>query len=85
MEIIVRPEWINLSDCQAENAAIQGEIVQAIFHGATCNFVVKISNSESLVVRRSNEAGEASIPAGLSVGSKVWATWGPDAMHPVIP
>jgi ABC-type Fe3+/spermidine/putrescine transport system ATPase subunit len=86
IEIIVKPEWINLSQSQVEDAAsIQGEIVQAIFHGATCNFVLKISDSESLVVRRGNEAGEASIPAWLSVGAKVWATWVPDAMHPVIP
>jgi ABC-type Fe3+/spermidine/putrescine transport system ATPase subunit len=84
-EIVVRPEWINLNERAVENAAsIQGEIVQAIFYGATCNFVVKTGENESFVVRRSNGVGEASIPAGLSVGAKVWASWSPDAMHPII-
>ena len=80
--VTVRPEWINLRDRATESvASIQGEITQAVFHGATCNFVVKLDDKKSLVVRRNNEAGEASTPAGLSVGAKVWASWGSDAMH----
>ena len=82
--VTVRPEWIRLRQHAAEStASIQGEITQAVFHGATSNFVIELNDKESLVVRRNNEAGEASSPAGLSVGAKVWASWEPDAMHPV--
>jgi ABC-type Fe3+/spermidine/putrescine transport system ATPase subunit len=85
IEVTVRPEWIKLRGCVAEHTTgIQGEITQAVFHGATCNFVVRINDKESLVVRRNNEAGDSLTPAGLSVGAKVWATWSPDAMHPVM-
>jgi spermidine/putrescine ABC transporter ATP-binding subunit len=85
IEVIVRPEWIKLRESMAEHTtAVQGEITQAVFHGATCNFVVRISDKESLVVRRNNEAGDSLNPAGLSVGAKVWASWSPDAMHPVM-
>jgi ABC-type Fe3+/spermidine/putrescine transport system ATPase subunit len=82
--VTVRPEWIRLRRHAAEStASIQGEITQTVFHGATSNFVVDLNDKESVVVRLNNEPGEASSPAGLLVGAKVWVSWEADAMHPV--
>jgi spermidine/putrescine transport system ATP-binding protein len=84
IEVTIRPEWIDLRESRPDGTAgIQGEITQAVFHGATSTFVVGINDGESLVVRRNNEAGDITTPARLSVGAKVWVSWGPDAMYPV--
>jgi ABC-type Fe3+/spermidine/putrescine transport system ATPase subunit len=82
IEIVVRPEWINISRVPpADNAGIRGKLIDAEFHGSISRFTVKLEGGGSLTVRKTNDIEDATKAVQFSIGEDIWVSWAPEAMQ----
>ena len=82
VEVTIRPEWIDLSETLPPGATgIRGEVTQAVFHGVTSSYTVRLNNGETLAVRKNNESDAGNGREAVSIGTNVWAIWNGDAMR----
>ncbi|HHQ4052189.1 MULTISPECIES: ABC transporter ATP-binding protein [Citrobacter] len=78
----LRPEHIRLNDSGGEVQA-RG-IIQAVqYQGAATRFELKLAGGEKLLVSQANLTGET-LPATLSPGQQVMASWSRDVMVPLV-
>ena len=75
-EIAIRPEEIALQ--QGGAGERPGTVVQAIYHGTTTSYIVRLADDQVLTAREPNEGG-----AGLrfAPGDPVSLQWRPGAVH----
>jgi ABC-type Fe3+/spermidine/putrescine transport system ATPase subunit len=82
VEATIRPEWIDLSETLPPGAVgIRGEVIQAVFHGATSSYTVRLNNGETLAVCKNNQSDPRGGREAVSIGASVWAIWDGDAMR----
>jgi ABC-type Fe3+/spermidine/putrescine transport system ATPase subunit len=82
IEIVVRPEWINLSrEPSADNPGIRGRLADAEFHGSISRFTVNLDGGGSLTVKKTNNIKDAASGFQFSIGENIWVSWAPEAMQ----
>jgi ABC-type Fe3+/spermidine/putrescine transport system ATPase subunit len=82
IEIVVRPEWINLSRTPpGDSPGIQGRLLDAAFHGSISRFTVQLNGGVGLTVRKKNDINEAAKGVQFLIGESIWVSWPPEAMQ----
>lgn len=88
VEVALRPERIRLSACTQEGGApaggwagVQGRVLQAIYHGSSSDYAVRMPDGSVLQVRQGNDGGDGPDTAHLRVGAEVRAHWQSSAVH----
>ena len=82
IEIVVRPEWINLSRTPpGDSPGIQGKLLDAAFHGSISRFTVQLNGGVGLTVRKKNDINEAAKGVQFLIGESIWVSWPPEAMQ----
>ena len=85
IEIVVRPEWINLSRTPpGDSPGIQGRLLDAAFHGSISRFTVQLNGGVGLTVRKKNDINEAAKGVQFLIGESIWVSWPPEAMQMLV-
>ena len=82
VEVALRPERIRLSaQAPQTEGAVQGHVLQAIYHGSSSDYALRLPDGHVLNVRQGNEQAEMHDAQPFTIGTAVWAQWQRSAVH----
>jgi spermidine/putrescine ABC transporter ATP-binding subunit len=80
----IRPERIELTPGKPEppTTAVEGVVESALYHGTVSTYQVRLREAcdATLVVRQINREQEA-VAGPLAPGTRIWASWTPEAVY----
>lgn len=79
IELAIRPEEILLDSAATDGLPVVVE--QAVYHGTTTSYGLRLPDGQVLTAREPNEGGSGHAALRFSVGDAVTARWRPDAVH----